>query len=170
MPNKHTFLIPPIGDLVKKYVGDGKGWIDPFAGENSPAEITNDLNPKAPTKFHVDALEFLKGLKGTYKGCIYDPPYSPRQIKECYEGIGLKMTQADAQLSHSWSVNKNIIMNLIVPGGLFFYCGWNSCGMGHNRGFEIIEILLVAHGPGHSDTIITVERRVNKDITSFGGE
>lgn len=43
MPNKWTFQIQPITELIKRYVGDGKGWIDPFAGMTSPAEITNDL-------------------------------------------------------------------------------------------------------------------------------
>ena len=43
MPNKWTFKIPPIAELLARYVGDGKGWIDPFAGMYSPAEFTNDL-------------------------------------------------------------------------------------------------------------------------------
>ena len=32
MPNKWTFQIKPIKGLLDKYVSDGKGWIDPFAG------------------------------------------------------------------------------------------------------------------------------------------
>ena len=39
--------------------------------------------------------------------------------------------------------------------------GWNSIGFGKNRGFEIIEILLVAHGGTKNDTIVTVERKTN---------
>ena len=34
MPSRWTFTIPPIAELLARYVGDGKGWIDPFAGEN----------------------------------------------------------------------------------------------------------------------------------------
>jgi len=37
--------------------------------------------------------------------------------------------------------------------------GWNSCGMGDRHGFEQIEILLVAHGGAHNDTICLAERR-----------
>ena len=59
MPNKWTFQIPPIRDLVARYVGDGKGWIDPFAGMSSPAEFTNDLNPAMPAQCHLDALNFI---------------------------------------------------------------------------------------------------------------
>jgi len=36
--------------------------------------------------------------------------------------------------------------------------GWNSGGIGKTNGFEILEILLVAHG-AHNDTICTVERK-----------
>lgn len=64
MPDKWTFNIQPIKELIYRYCGDGKGWIDPFAGENSPAEITNDLNPERPTTFHLHAKEFALQLGG----------------------------------------------------------------------------------------------------------
>lgn len=90
MPNKWTFQIQPIAGLLAKYVGDGKGWIDPFAGMCSPAEITNDLNPKNKAQYHLDALDFLNTLNGNkYQGVLFDPPYSLRQMQECYEGIVL---------------------------------------------------------------------------------
>ncbi len=76
MPNKWTFKIQPIAKLLAKYVGTGNGWIDPFAGENSPAEITNDLNPKRPAKYHLHAEDFAKQLEGKWKGVLFDPPYS----------------------------------------------------------------------------------------------
>ena len=38
MPSKDTFTIKPIAELLKRYVGSGLCWIDPFAGENSPAQ------------------------------------------------------------------------------------------------------------------------------------
>lgn len=92
MPNKWTFQIKPIAELISRYVGDGVGWVDPFAGENSPTEITNDLNPKRPAKFHLHAKDFGAGLAGKYKGVLFDPPYSSRQTKECYDGIGFAMS------------------------------------------------------------------------------
>ena len=72
MPNKWTFQIKPIRQLLRRYVGDGKGWIDPFAGFNSPAETTNDLNPTTPTNYHLDAIEFLKQADGRYGGGLRD--------------------------------------------------------------------------------------------------
>ena len=35
--------------------------------------------------------------------------------------------------------------------------GWNSNGIGKTLGFEQVEILMVAHGGHHNDTICTVE-------------
>jgi hypothetical protein len=54
----------------------------------------------------------------------------------------------------------NPLANKIKVGGYCISFGWNSNGMGKNRGFEIVEILLVSHGGHHNDTIVTVERKV----------
>lgn len=165
MPDKWTFKIKPITKLVSKYVGDGIGWIDPFAGENSPAEITNDLNPNRPTKYHLHANEFVSRLEGKYKGILLDPPYSSRQTKECYESIGLDFKQSDSQESVHWGALKDIVAKKILPGGIAISFGWNTSGFGKGRGFEIVEILLVNHGGnGHHDTLCTVERRFEIDM------
>lgn len=159
MPNKHTFLIKPIKELLNKYVKDGKNWIDPFAGNNSPAEFTNDLNPNANTKEHLEAINFINKFKRKFNGCLFDPPYSPRQIKECYNSIGLKLSMKDTQ-STFWSETKNNLAFRIVKNGYVICCGWNTNGFGKNRGFELVEILLIPHGGHHNDTIVTVERKI----------
>jgi len=160
MPNKWTFKIKPIAELLARYVGDGRGWIDPFAGMTSPAEFTNDLNPDAKAIYHLDALEFLKSLKDIYNGCLFDPPYSPRQVKECYDSIGKHMEQDDALLGYKRGQYKAVLSPLIKPNGIVITCGWNTVGMGKSLGFEIIEILLICHGSDHNDTIVTVERKL----------
>lgn len=165
MPNKWTFQIKPIAELLARYVGDGKGWIDPFAGMYSPAEFTNDLNPDRPTKSHMDALDFLKSLKGEYKGLLFDPPYTPRQVKECYDSVGRHMEQDDALLGYKRGQYKTLIAPLITLNGITISCGWNSVGIGKKYGFEIIEILLVCHGSDHNDTIVTVERKIQGSFT-----
>lgn len=143
-----------------RYVANGSGWIDPFAGENSPAEITNDLNPTKPTKYHLHAKEFVTQLTEQYKGVLFDPPYSLRQVKECYDSLGVKLFQDDSQ---RFPQNvKELIAPKIEPGGYAITFGWNSQGFGKNLGFEIIEILLVPHGRSHNDTIVTVEEKVIK--------
>ena len=86
MPNKDTFLIKPIAELISRYVPiGGKGWIDPFAGDNSPAEFTNDINPIKQARWHLHAVEFCNELTKDpsrwlyYDGVLFDPVYSPEQ-------------------------------------------------------------------------------------------
>lgn len=159
MPNKDTFTIQPIRELLDRYVSDGKGWIDPMAGLHSPAHVTNDLNPDAPTTFHGDAMEFINDLIIQYRGVLFDPPYSPRQVSEMYKGFGGKATSWDTTMSY-YSKLKDAISPVIRIGGVAISFGWNSNGFGIGRGFEIIEILLVKHGGWHNDTIVTVERKI----------
>lgn len=162
MPSKHTFQIKPITELLNRYCGNGKNWVDPFAGENSMAEITNDMNPDKPTTFHLHAKEFAEQLNGTYEGVLFDPPYSLRQVKECYDKIGVKLFQEDTQ---RFPQNvKEFIAPKIKLGGTAITFGWNSQGFGKNLGFEMIEILLVPHGKGHNDTIVTVEKKFKQTI------
>lgn len=157
MPSRHTFTIKPIKELIQKYVGDGKGWIDPFAGENSPAEFTNDLNDTKPTTHHLHAVDFCKQIEGCFNGILFDPPYSLRQLKECYDEIDVKMFKDDSQ---RFPQNvKEIIVPKLGDGAIAITCGWNSQGFGKKLGFEIIEILLIAHGRSHNDTIVVVEKK-----------
>src|SRR3990167_11369382 len=90
MPSKDTFTIKPIAELLKRYVGNGIEWIDPFAGNYSPAELTNDHNPKTKAKYHEEAIEFVETVKSSIgktkfsllAGALFDPPYSYRQVSE----------------------------------------------------------------------------------------
>lgn len=166
MPNKWTFSIKPIRRLLNRYVGGGKGWIDPFAGKHSPAEWTNDLNPAMPTKYHLDAKVFAELLPRGHKGVLFDPPYSLRQIKECYEKIGKEMLYEDT-IDASFGGVKDTLASKIESGGHAICCGWSSCGFGKNRGFELIEILLVCHGGHHNDTIITVEKKKTRSLEAY---
>ena len=162
MPNKNTFDIKPIYDLIKEEIDDGM-WIDPFANKNKIAKITNDLNKSFDTDYHLDALDFLKLFcPNSVDGILYDPPYSPRQIKECYESVGLQTTNKDT-MSSFWSNHKKEISRIVKIGGKVITFGWNSGGIGNKYGFEIKRILLVPHGGWHNDTICTVEIKI-KDV------
>lgn len=100
MPSHNTFSVPPIGALVKRYLADSKVSIDPFARNKNWARYTNDLNPKTLAQHHMDAVEFLQFLPTLNIKAdlvILDPPYSPRQISECYKGIGRDVTMKDTQ-------------------------------------------------------------------------
>jgi hypothetical protein len=155
---KDTFNIKPIATLLARYVGDGKNWADPFAGDNSPAEFTNDHNPAKKTMFHMEAKEFCEMLLPGLDGALYDPPYSYRQVSEHYKVVGKKATPLDTS-NNFYNRAMNPICDKIRIGGHVISFGWNSNGFGKNRGFEIIEIMLVAHGQHKNDTIVTVERK-----------
>lgn len=159
MPNSNTFMIPGIKKLIMKYYH--KNSIDPFANKNRIASITNDLDPQYNTDYNLDAIEFLKTFKdATIDLVLYDPPYSARQISECYKALNMSVNMETTQGSY-WSKQKAQIGRITVPGGIVISFGWNSGGIGTKYGFEIIEILLVPHGGAHYDTIVTVERKIN---------
>lgn len=163
MPSKNTFEIKPIKEMLTDEMQDGL-WIDPFANRNTLANITNDLNPEFDTDYHMDALDFLKMFKDcSVDGILYDPPFSPRQVSECYKSIGYEVTQ-DTTKASFWSNQKREISRILKPGGKVITFGWNSGGIGKTNGFEIKRILLVPHGGWHNDTICTVE--VKQEVSS----
>jgi len=139
MPNKRTFTIKPIKELILRYK-KGLNWIDPFQ-----------------YPFTEDILIQLDRVKSnSVDGVLFDPPYSPRQLKECYDKIGEVLHDTKSSVWAKW---KDETARVIKPRGLCLSFGWSSQGLGKNRGFEIIEILLVAHGGNHNDTICVVERK-----------
>lgn len=157
MPNKHTFLIKPIAQLLKEELTEGI-WIDSFCGENSPATYTNDLNPNlTQAQFHIDALDYLRLFPDNIAdGVLFDPPYSVRQVAECYRNVGIAVTQKMTR-PNFWTNIKYEIARITKPSGKVISFGWNSGGIGKTLGFELNRILLVPHGGIHNDTIITVE-------------
>ena len=111
----------------------------------------------------MKALDFSKMLKGKYNGVLFDPPYSGRQVKECYNELGIDVLRDDTNAFFYYSV-KNELSKKIKVGGYAISFGWNSNGFGKKNGFQIVEILLVAHGAAHNDTICTVEKKVQSKL------
>lgn len=166
MPNKWTFQIKPIKKLIDEEMNDGR-WIDPFCGSNQRATMSNDLNPEVKADYHMDTLEFLKLFPDcSFDGAHFDPPFSPRQFKECYDYMKLK---APSQVFNAGYLAKcrDQIARLLKTNSKVISCGWNSNGIGANRGFKIERILLVAHGSGHNDTIITVDRKIQATLSEL---
>lgn len=171
MPNKWTFQIKPIKRLIQEEIADTRFWLDPFAGNHSPANYRNDINPNSNAEFHMDAIEFLEMLirqrrpmrKVAFVGALFNPPYSPRQFKECYDMLKLK---APIEVFNAGYLAKcrDLIGRLVEPDGTVISFGWNSNGIGKKRGYEIQRVLLVAHGSGHNDTIVTVEKKVQETL------
>lgn len=138
MPNKWTFTIKPIKELLNYYVGRGDNWIDPFAGKNSPAEFTNDFDVKNEANYHLHAEKFLELYsENSVNGVLFDPPYSTRQLKEVYNSIGIEKLNKNESLQ-CFNYLKPQIAKIIKPGGIAICCGWNSLGIGKTLNFEML--------------------------------
>ena len=149
MPSPWTFTIKPIKELLKEEFNGGL-WADPFAGQNSPATVRNDIELGTKAEYHLDALTFLKDCEtNAYNGVLYDPPYSITQARV----YGKK----EFSSMKYWADCKNEMARILKPGGKAICFGWNSMGLGKNRGFQMERILLVPHGGSKNDTICTVE-------------
>jgi len=163
MPSGDTFDCEPIGGFVRKYLQHSTISVDPFSRNKRWATYTNDINPNTAAESHLDAEHFLLLLNKKGVRCdlgIFDPPYSPRQISECYKEAGIPISKTFHPIETSnaalYSRVRKAFLGVLSPGSLVLSFGWNSCGMG--KGFEILEILLVAHGGAHNDTICMAER------------
>lgn len=159
MPSHETFSIKPIAEFVFRYAWLSKVSVDPFARNCKFANYTNDLNPNTLASSHMDATDFLNKLadEGVVADLvIIDPPYSPTQVKKCYDSIGLKVERSDV-LSSKRRKLKVAIGRLVKVGGIVLNFGWNTTGMG--KGWTIMEIMLVCHGSDHNDTICMAEAR-----------
>lgn len=158
MPNGKTFTIKPIKELVQRYVREATVIVDPFANVSKYGTITNDLNPEFETDFHMDALEFLKLQKSNSVDLVlYDPPYSISQAAQLYRDFGKDKLEVSVANMGYWSRCKNEVKRILKIEGKVIICGWSTNGCGKNRGFELIELLVVPHGGSKNDTLITVE-------------
>lgn len=157
MPDRNTFSIKPISELLDRWLFNKEIIVDPFARSSKRGTLTNDLNPSTSAQYHLHACDFIKEIKVIVDVVLFDPPYSPRQISEIYKNIGRSVTSEDTQNAQLYRCVKNGLDNILKKGGIAICCGWNSVGFGIKRNYEMQEILLVTHGAAHNDTIVTVE-------------
>lgn len=156
MPNRWTFEMAPVKAFLERWLVDCPVVVDPFSGKSVLGTIRNDLADGG-----VDAGEFCQRLLATHAGkcdaVLFDPPYSPRQISECYKSIGRKATTADTQNAALYARVRKPLGELLKPGGVALSFGWQSAGFG--KLWATHEILLVRHGGAHNDTICVAQRK-----------
>jgi hypothetical protein len=160
MPSAKTFTIPPISNFVGRWWDEPS--VDPFARNSTRATYRNDLSPDTRAEYHMEAVDFCnllfdQGVRA--KLVLFDPPYSPRQISEVYQSIGKTVTTEDTQSPRLYREVRDALDRLLLPGGVALSFGWNSAGFGKRLGYKPLEILLVAHGGAHNDTICVAERK-----------
>jgi len=167
MPNAETFSIPPIRALLDS-LELGESVVDPFARNSTRAHWRNDLSPATDAEFHMDAEAFADMLlnRGTVAtGLLFDPPYSFRQAKEVYQGVGLQFGKDQQQQVGRWARLKDRLARVLQPGGIAVSFGWSTTGFGKKRGFVFERCLIVNHGSAHHDTLCTVERKTAGEAT-----
>ena len=166
MPNGNTFQIEQIRNVVRdccREIERGGVIIDPFANTAKFGTVTNDLNPEYDTDFNMDALEFLKTRSDEEADLVlYDPPYSITQAAQLYKSYGVDKLETSVSNMGYWARCKDEVARITTYGGLVLCCGWNSNGIGKERGFTMEQLLVVAHGGSKNDTIVTVERKTRK--------
>jgi hypothetical protein len=155
MPSRWTFQMEPVRSFLHRHLHGCAVIVDPFAGSSTVGTHRNDL-----ANGGVDAEEFCRNLLAegvVADAVIFDPPYSPRQIAECYKGIGRKTTMADTQSAVLYQRVRKPLALLLRPGGVALSFGWQSQGFG--VAWDTVEILLVQHGGAHNDTICVAQRK-----------
>ena len=169
MPSADTFSVAPIADFVKSWMRQVGGVsVDPFARNNEWATHRNDINPRTSATYHMDAVAFLKMLAGQGVKAdlvLFDPPYSPRQVAECYAEAGITPTMADTQTARFKREVREAITAICKNGTVVLSFGWNTVGMG--KLFRCREVLLVCHGGDHNDTICVAEQMVEEPAGQF---
>ena len=143
MPNARTFQIKPIKELLDYEFGHDYtdiDYVDVF-----------------PFESKVDCFDYLASYDdNSVNRLALDPPYTKRQVSEHYKKNGGKVT--GWHTSSGWTAKvKDEVARIMKPGGKVISFGYNTCGIGKTRGFEIIRILDVCHGGDHYDTLCTVE-------------
>lgn len=159
MPSKNTFNLPMVKELIDKYKRNGI-IIKPF--ENKVFTFNTDINSENYSMDHnMDAMDFLHIFQdNSVEMVLFEPPFSPKQISNYYKKMGKKVEQSTTQASF-WSNYKKEISRVTKPNGIVMTNSWNSGGIGKKYGFEIIEILLIAHGGWHNDSIVTIEKKIS---------
>ena len=167
MPSADTFNISPIAGFVQSYLVRSKISVDPFARNKRWATHTNDLNPDTAAEHHLDAEKFCNMMtsRGVFADLvIFDPPYSPRQISECYKQVGRTVGMEETQSAVLYQRVRGAILPICTADAVVLSFGWNSVGMGKGHGFELIELMLCCHGGAHNDTICIAERRIENSV------
>jgi hypothetical protein len=150
---------------------------DPFAREGFvgklPNCISNDLNPEFPTDYNLEFKDFARVMNmhnQDFDLLVFDPPYSLRQLKEHYDGIGknLKLWQTH----NMWGTGKNLITEHMPVGSITISLGWTTAGFGKKRGFQkkAVHVFEQAAREDRYSLFVVVEEKVQYSLKHFEEE
>ena len=149
--------------------------VDLYAGANNIADITNDYDKSFQTKYHMEAIQFLKTLgDNSCDTVICDPPTDASNGKYWKDKLNLPKITYNVNgkekviyytMADYWSVLKKEISRVVKIGGVVIYSGCTSSGVGKKLGFEMKEVNIMCHGGWTPDTYITVETKTKVEPT-----
>lgn len=155
-PKKYTFEMPKLKQWT---IQNCKGeTLNLFAGKTvlyGVKETRVDLNKEMPADYYMDAYEFvLMAIKNGWKydTVIFDPPYNLRKSREKYFGV------FTSQLRKI----KTELSKIVNIGGQVISYGYDTIGMGRQRGFDLIHVCVVCHAGDHNDTLCIIEQKVQE--------
>ena len=178
--SNEPFSMPVVQHLIKKTLQKIKGTrkvriVDPFARNHRQQgciTISNDLNPEIDCMYNLEMNDFSKlmlekvsaGELPLFDLAFHDPPYSLRQLKDCYDDIGKDLEKW--QTNNMWCSGLDDIAKCVRVGGYAISAGWHSHGFGKKRGFEKVGVYVIEQvaSPDRYDLIITVEKKVQYSL------
>jgi len=148
--------------------------VDPFARYSFTTKlhncITNDLNDIMPTDYHLEFKDFAQLMleqDRQFDLVFFDPPYSLRQLKEQYDGIGKDLELW--QTHNMWKKGKDDLSKCVKLGGYVVSLGWTTSGFGKKRGFTKKEVHVfeqVAREDRYA-LLLTIERKTQSTLDSL---
>jgi hypothetical protein len=141
MPKRNITRIPVVNDLLMEVFGE-RDVEDPFCTSRP------DYYGYAPEWMHERTYQSVDAL-------LLRPPTTWAQAQSYVKAHG----ESWDGTTKWWSLLKHEAARIVSVGGIVVSIGWDSNGLGKNRGFQMERVLYVAHGSHWRDSVITVERK-----------
>lgn len=115
--------------------------------------VRNDDNEEIDADHHYDVriLDWMLPWK-SFDSAILDPPFDPGRAAKLYEGWH----------GAEYSTARDVVGNIVRPGGTVVELGWNSYGLGDKDGWEREAWYVYPQASFKGDVHLTVDRRINQ--------
>jgi hypothetical protein len=152
-----TFTIPIFKQTFRNYVAAGAVVADLFARNSQlgTCGLRNDIDRETSAESHLDVFDFLACIgDNTLDAVIIDPPFSFNQASKHYKNSAGKC------LGVGWVPTvRRLAGDKLKAGGLMFCCGWDGNGAGNKKAFNLVRVVVCAHGQSRNATILTVDQK-----------